>query len=215
MAAWAKSVAPAGADRVIVATLAHALVTRGWRHRDHVTLTAREAYDRREGDCVSFALTLVALARARGVPARLAVREPATWVTASDLEVAAGHMVVGLDHGSTLLVFDSLGEDGEEAGTFRPLSDAQALGIFHANRGAGLLLADSLEDSVRELEKAVAAAPDLPSAWVNLGVALRRAGREREAEGAYRQALRLAPRSASAWRNLALLLETRTEGALP
>jgi cytochrome c-type biogenesis protein CcmH/NrfG len=66
--------------------------------------------------------------------------------------------------------------------------------------------AGRLDASLAALREAVARNPDLPLAWVNLGVTLEQSGRAGEAESAYREAIRIQPDFSRARRHLAALL---------
>jgi len=81
----------------------------------------------------------------------------------------------------------------------------------------GLRLLQHRDEEARGLLlRAVAADPDLPAAWINLGVAQRLTGDTRAAEQAYVAALDLDPASGRAWLNLGTLLAAvgRTEEAV-
>ena len=206
---WARSVVPAGSSRARLAALNLRLVQRGWEAEDDLTISAEEAFDRGQGNCVSFALLLAGLARSQGIPAIFVVRGSIGSDLFDDLEIARAHLAVGLESRGRLLVFDASGAHQSEHAEYREISDEQTLGIFHSNQGAALLMAGQADLAAAALRRATATAPDLAFAWANLGVALRRLDAMSEAEAAYRRAILLAPDSASAWRNLALLLEER------
>jgi tetratricopeptide (TPR) repeat protein len=209
MRSWAASVVDGrGPSRRRLADLAGALRERGWQHRDDLTLPAAEAFARGEGDCVSFAFVLAALARSRGLSVVFVIRGPGAGERHDGLVVGRGHLAVGLAVRRGLEVYDLAGEPTEGA-SFLPITDRQAIGVYHSNRGSALLLVGRPPEAVVELSEATAVAPDLADAWTNLGVALLRSGRPAEAERAYRRAVQLAPESAGAWRNLALLLERK------
>lgn len=192
-------------------SLHRALLARGWRHRDDLTLTAVEAFTRREGDCVSFALLLVALARSVEVEAVFSIGRAVTSTRHGGMEIARGHLGVSPGGGSSgrpSLLFDAAGLGRAPPG-FRPIPDRQAVAIFHSNRGAEHLLAGDWRAAERALEAATEADAELPEAWSNLGVARSRLDDWDGAEQAYWRAITLAPDSAAGWRNLALLLQRR------
>lgn len=213
----ARGVAPARQ----VEDLREALVARGWRQRDDLTLTAAEAWSRREGDCVSFALLLVALTRSAGLETGFWLAgppvspRPAPPAPDRELDVARGHLAAayaGDVAGSPERLYDAAGSTGPAG--FHPISDSEAIAVYHSNRGAQRLLAGDWRGAERALEAATAIAGDLAEAWSNLGVARSRLGDPNGAEVAYRRAISLAPESTAGWRNLAILLERRL-GACP
>ncbi len=73
--------------------------------------------------------------------------------------------------------------------------------------GRGALDAHDLTAAVAAMRAATEAAPERAVAWVDLGVALARAGRLGEAIEATRQALRRDPQRPVAWRNLVRFLQ--------
>ena len=209
MEAWAATaVGERGPARRRLAALDGALAERGWSHRDDLTLPAAEAFARAEGDCVSFAFVLAALARSRGVPVVLVLSQPETADRQRDLSVGRGHLAVGVEARRGFHVFDA-GGARPDAAAFRAITDRQAVALYHSNRGSALLLAARPAEAVGELRQATRIAPEFAVAWSNLGVALLRSGDAAAAEQAYRRAVALAPESAGAWRNLAQLLERR------
>ncbi|MBZ0112883.1 MAG: tetratricopeptide repeat protein [Thermoanaerobaculia bacterium] len=213
--AWARSIAPSGSRRQVVASLAAALLRRGWREEDDLTLDANAAFEQRAGNCVSFALLLADLARSRGVPAVFVIRGPdlargpEIGDRRGDLQVDRSHLAVGLEGPDELVVFDLAGSH-RATSDYRRVSDEEALGIFYSNRGAALLLEGRESEAIVVLREATQRAPALVSSWLNLGVALLRSQEVEGAEAAYRRAVALEPESVAAWRNLALLLERRT-----
>lgn len=216
MLRWAAEQVPGDAAPAARAgALREALIARGWRQRDDLTLTAAEAWTRREGDCVSFALLVVALTRSAGLETSFWIAEPQESAPEGGLEVARGHLAVHLAGrtGEPGRLFDAAGVHTDLTG-FHPITDRHAVAVFHSNRGAQRLLAGDWRGAERALEAATAIAADLAEAWSNLGVARTRLGDQAGAEAAYRRAIRLAPESAAGWRNLAILLERRL-GACP
>lgn len=211
MRRWAAAHAPDDdAPPARIAALRETLIARGWRQRDDLTLSAAEAWTRREGDCVSFALLLVALSRSVGLEISFWLAEPLVSAREGDLDVARGHLVAHFAGapGAAPRLFDAAGVHADLT-AFRPITDRHAIAVFHSNRGAQRLLAGDWRGAERALEAATAIAADLAEAWSNLGVARSRLGDQAGAEAAYRRAIRLAPESAAGWRNLAILLERR------
>lgn len=86
-----------------------------------------------------------------------------------------------------------------EAAAKLAVLDAEILNSLGVAYGQG----GRSDDSVRILTKAVQSDPDLPLAWVNLGVSLEHKGDLRGARAAYRNAIRVQPDLASAREHLA------------
>jgi len=96
--------------------------------------------------------------------------------------------------------------------TFRVLDDLRALAHFYNNRGYERIhVARAAGRPVpwpavqADFELATKVRPGLALAWNNLGIALARQGRSREAALRYRAALSLDPELAAAWNNLGKL----------
>ncbi len=125
-------------------------------------------------------------------PAALAPSPQDPWVARFQAAVAA------LERGETAAAVERL----EALTAARP----QWAGPWF-NLGLARLALDRPEPALAALEAARVRRPQDPRIHVARGVALRRLGRLREAEAAYREALRLAPDWAPAHRNLAILLD--------
>lgn len=178
----------------------------GLREIDHATHTAREVFERREANCVGFALLFTALARALDLDVRFVRLDRVEgYDDRGGLRVGATHLAIAFGTERRPVVAD-FGGVQRLTGPWRPTTDAEAMAIFHANRGAEHLTEGRVDDAISALDKAIALAPQMQTNWVNLGVALSRSGRGRDAEAAYRRAIQLEPESLAAWRNLAILL---------
>jgi|CXWL01.1.fsa_nt_gi hypothetical protein len=173
------------------------------------TTSAAEVFASRRANCVGFALLAVALGRELGLPLSFALAGGVeSYAVRGDLRIGTGHLAASWGRAGRLQILDFAGVGKPRAGALDLVADRTAAAVFHANRGAERLLAGgdrAAPEAVAALEIAVAFDPGLEQAWVNLGVARRRAGDAAGAEIAYRHALALAPRSPAALRNLASL----------
>src|SRR5262249_21241840 len=125
-----------------------------------------------------------------------------------DLVVAAGHVSAGASgygDGRFLDVLDFTVAPIADYRELQRIPDRAAIALYYVNRGGDLLRAGRQAEALPWLDGAVAIAPDLARAWVDLGVARRRSGDPAGAEGAYRKALELDPDSTAAYQNLASL----------
>ncbi len=178
------------------------------------TGTAVEVFEQQRANCLAFTNLFVGMAREVGVPVYfLAVKDVASYRRAEDLVVVSDHVAVGYRRGLEITVYDFSEDQGEK--TFedlRKISDVTAIAMFHSNRGAEALQQGAVSEAVGWLETAVELDPELANAWVNLGVARRRAGDTDGAEQAYKQALERDPRTYSAYQNLASLLSYAGRG---
>lgn len=171
------------------------------------TATAEEVFQTRRANCLAFTSLFVGMAREIGVPAFfLDVDDIERFEKEGDLVVVSGHVSAGYGTGSEIKILDFSAAPQTSYRKVRRISDLTAIALFHSNRGGELLRTGKHEDALPWLQKAVTIDPELPGAWINYGVALRRGGDLVKAEEAYRKALEIDPQAVSAYQNLAALL---------
>lgn len=182
-------------------------VTYSWGY----TGTATEVFEKREANCLAFTNLFVAMARELGVPVYfLAVDNVENFRKEGDLVVVTDHVAVGFgDAGDSLKIYDFSDQPEVDRRFVRRISDLTAIALFYSNRGAEALRLGLNEAAIDWLNSAVLIDPQLTTAWVNYGVALRRAKRVGEAESAYKKALEIDSRTYSAYNNLASLLRSQ------
>ena len=173
------------------------------------TGTAAEVFQYRRANCLAFTNLFLGMAREIGIPVYfLAVENVETYRKEGNLVVISDHIAVGYGDGPSRKIYDFSENPQDDLRFVKKISDLQAIAMFHSNRGAEALQAGSVQDALAWSELAVAIDENLPSAWVNLGVARRRAAQVERAEMAYKKAIELDPRVYSAYHNLAALLRT-------
>lgn len=214
MKTWAKTSAPKGLKDL----------EKLWRLRDALldpkqmsleyswgyTGTAVEVFQQRRANCLAFTYLFVGMAREVGVPVYfLAVDNVESFRRQGDLVVVSDHVAVGYGERGQRTIFDFSEEPEEDTRFVRKISDLTAIAMFHSNKGAEALQLGRVDDAMKWLRTAVAVDPNLASAWVNFGVALRRNEQAADAELAYKRALERDPALDSAYQNLASLLRSR------
>ncbi|MDA8017022.1 MAG: tetratricopeptide repeat protein [Thermoanaerobaculia bacterium] len=214
---WARKSAPRGVRDI----------EKLYRLRDHLldkdqmsleyswgyTGTAVEAFRERRANCLAFTYLFVGMAREVGVRVHfLAVDKVESYRRRGDLVVVSDHIAVGFGDAGQRKIFDFSQGPEDDLRFVRKISDLAAIAMFHSNKGAEALQMGKQDEAVRWLRLAVGIDPGLASAWVNLGVALRRGGQLEDAEMAYKRALESDPSLHSAYQNLASLL--RSEGRI-
>jgi Flp pilus assembly protein TadD len=177
--------------------------------------TAGEAFHRGSANCLSFASLLIALAREAGLDARYQwVEVRPQWSLLGERVAVRLHVntVVSLRYGGRYMADLDPVPSGDIAGT-RPLSDRDALALYHNNLAMDALSREELEMAWAHAVQALQMSPRMPHLWVNLGAVYRLSGQYREAEASYLHALELDPGDRSAMNNLAVLfgLEGREE----
>lgn len=185
----------------------------GLRYEMGFTGTAQEVFESRVGNCLGFTQLFVAMGRAIDVPVYyLGVDRLTRYKREDDLIIVSDHVTAAFDMPGDRRVLEfSLGEEFDYR-TARRVPDQTALALYYSNRGAELVQARRFNEALEQLDIAVALAPDLAQAWVNLGVARRRTGDQKGAEAAYRLALDVDPDHLSAYHNLVGLYRLQGRG---
>ncbi len=170
------------------------------------TLTAAEAFFRREGNCLSFTNLFVALARSLDLPVTTAlVRRSRASEREGDLIVVNNHVVATIDWNTRAEFFDFDRRRHEPPTQFRPLDDLWITALFLNNKGADELRAGHPDIAIRYFEDAVRLAPEFAAAWGNVGVARRRLGDIDGALQAYQRALAIEADNPTILNNLSSL----------
>lgn len=169
-----------------------------------VTLTAIEAFEQRRGNCLSFTVLFVSLARSLDIEAHLlSVNQVRSVEKDNDLVVLNRHVVAGFLDGGMLYIFDFQDDEETLLGQYEFIDNTTASGMFHSNIGARLLRDGNVPGAREHLEMSVLLAPQFPGAWINLGVSRMRMGNVQGALAAYERVLELDPGNASALTNIA------------
>lgn len=168
--------------------------------------SASDTLAARRGNCLSFTVLFVALAREIGIEAHVqAVSIPPAWSRLQNVVVANQHVVAwGRFAGRSWEV--DFGRFARAADTPRRLfSDRQIRAVLASNQGASLL---AIEDNgLPLLRAALRVDEELVQGWVNLGVGLARNNDPSAAEYAFRRALEHSPGDGSALSGLLRLYQ--------
>ena len=198
-------------------TLIRAMEARGMFSLDYaeVTRTASGTFHDRQGNCLSFTMLFVSLARAAGLQASYqSVQVPPSWSYDGKVVVAT-HVNTTLRTGGgeeTVVDFNIRPYKGQQRS--RRVNDSYALGLFYTNLGAEAMLRDEHAAALVYLREAAAVRPDIAGVWVNLGVLYARNGKYEHAEAAYLRALEENADEPSALTNLAVVYEALGEAKL-
>ena len=170
------------------------------------TLTAAEAYYRRQGNCLSFTNLFVALGRSIGIPVTTAlVLRVRGSEQEGDLIVVNTHVVATLASTGENVFYDFERSRRQQPTAMRTLGDLWITSLYLNNLGSDKLRAGHNAGALQYFEAAVKLAPDFAAAWGNLGVARRRAGNTQGAFDAYREALAIDSDNPTILANLAAL----------
>jgi Tfp pilus assembly protein PilF len=168
------------------------------------TRTAQQTFHEGFGNCLSFTMLFVALAREAGLRAEYQlVATPPTWSSSFGGVVVNRHINarIALPHGNGYVVDFAFSATDDRYRT-HPVSDDYALALFYNNLGAEALLRREYDLSYRYLKAAIAIDSEAADFWTNLGVLFSRLGRLEQADAAYLRALEVNPQDQSALANL-------------
>ena len=171
-------------------------------YTDDFTRTASGTFHDRVGNCLSFTMLFVGLARAAGLDVRYQVVDvPPTWTDDLGL-IAVGNHVNALVLADHLLIVDFNDAFFREKYSTRIVSDDYAAALYYNNLGVEALGRRDNESSFGLLREAARIDPGMAATWVNLGVLYLRLGHLDYAEAAFLRALETDPREQSAFTNL-------------
>jgi Flp pilus assembly protein TadD len=180
-----------------------------------VTRTASGTFHDKQGNCLSFTILFVGLARAAGLTATYqTVEVPPSWTNDGQVVIASHvNTVVRTGRGEeTTVDFNVRTTQGEQYS--RRVNDSYALGLFYTNLGAEALLRGENAQSLAYLREAARVRSDIAGLWVNLGVLYARYGHFERAEAAYLYAIEIDDRERSAFANLVLAYDALGETEL-
>ena len=171
------------------------------------TGTAEEVFETREANCLGFTHLFVALARELGIDVEyMRVHDVQSVERQGAYVVVSGHISAGYNTGPDYQVLDFSDLPIDDYRHIEPMDDHSVVALHHVNRGAELMLEGRWHEAEPWLTLGVELDPELPEAWVNLGVYRRHEGKLEEAEAAYRRAIEIAPDFPTSYQNLAALL---------
>jgi tetratricopeptide (TPR) repeat protein len=173
------------------------------------SLTAQQVFDKRAGNCISFANLYITLARHYGLNAgfQLIEKHP-QWTLNGTIVSIDVHVnsIIKFTHGGGLIV-DIGSSDLQQVRVGSVIDDREALALFYNNLSAEAYNRGRYLDAYKLVAKAIANAPQLELLWSNLGAIYRSNNQWSDAEQAYKQALSINPDSFTATNNLAVLYQ--------
>ena len=200
-----------------VVGLIRALEERGMFSLDYseITRTASATFHEKQGNCLSFTMLFVGLARAAGLTATYqSVEVPPSWTNDGQVVIASHvNTLVRTGRGEETTVDFNIRTNQAEVHS-RRVNDNYALGLFYTNLGAEALLRGENAQSFVYLREAARVRSDVAGLWVNLGVLYARYGHFEHAEAAYLRAIEIDPSERSALANLVLVYDALGEAEL-
>ncbi len=178
----------------------------GITYEDMGTKTAVETFKSRSGNCLSFTVLFVAMARHLGLDAYfLEVGEVMSWDRRGDIVLRNHHMLVEIEIENGSMNVDFLPGGEKRYRKARRVGDRRVLAHYYNNVGAEILTTGDDELARAYFERALEVDPKFAHAWTNLGVAWRHLGDFERAEQSYLEALEIDGDESTAITNLASL----------
>ena len=173
------------------------------RYEQDRTRDARETFNDRSGNCLSFSQLFVALGRAAGLHVRFREdRHIETWSRLGDVLFLNRHVTVWGVQGGDEYDIDFGRMNGNAPKLRQLISDDRARAEYFNNLGAERFATGESAQSIPYFNRALTIDPTLEFAWTNLASALRTLGHLKEAEQALHIATQLEPNSESAMSGL-------------
>ncbi len=168
------------------------------------TRDARQTFEAKEGNCLSFVNLFVGLGRRyRLNPFYVEVEDYQRWNYDQGTVVSHGHIVAGLRVDGKLQTFDFLPYKAKSYRDFNPIDDLKAAAHYFNNLGAEALLRGDLDGALELTGVAVRLAPDFDKAINNHGVVLLREGEVEKALADFQHGLDESPSSVALLTNTA------------
>ncbi|NQV68616.1 MAG: hypothetical protein HQ498_01185, partial [Pseudohongiella sp.] len=174
------------------------------KYVDSKTHTAMEAFNAREGNCLSVINLYVAMARYAGVDAEFqTVEVQPSWDMRGDLLVLSQHInATGRFTMRRRYVVDFTPEIALQQLTAEVVSDQEARSLYFNNLGVESMIAGKPEQALPYFKNSLFLNADLSIGWNNIGAAYNRLGNSKFAEYAYRMAFNHDESNATAINNL-------------
>jgi tetratricopeptide (TPR) repeat protein len=179
------------------------------QYSDTATRTARATFHGKQGNCLSFTMLFVALAREAGLHAAYQlVAVPPTWSADTGVLISHTHVNARVDmSGGKDYIVDFNQPATADAYPARRISDRHALALFYSNLGAEAFIDKDFGAAFSEFRKSIIVHSASSGTWANLGLLYTRLGDYAYAEGAYLQGLAVDPSDHSALANLTVLYQ--------
>ncbi len=212
MSAFVQRYVPSGAsDEHKLRMLSQAIIqpgVLGFSYEQNLTLTAQQAFHKRQGNCLAFANMFVALARAADLKAFYQeAKVSPDWNQESDVYIMARHVNVLVKTRSGDYVVDIANPYARSRYSVKVISDAYAKAQYFNNLGVDALLEGKMSKAHGYFVQAVRIEPKSGYMWSNLGVIYSRNGQLDEAKWAYNTALNVDSRTFVAMNNLSKIYQ--------
>ncbi|OQB93044.1 MAG: Tetratricopeptide repeat protein [Verrucomicrobia bacterium ADurb.Bin122] len=177
-----------------------------FRYEPNGLYDVRETFRRRAGNCVSYSMLIVAVAREFRIPAEFnEVDVRPRWNRAGKLVLRTGHINVRVPEpgGDFEIDLKMMANFRASGGMARAVNDARAFSSMYTSAGVFRLVVGDPAGALRLLERAVRTDPRNATAWCNLGNAQWVVGRLGDARRSFERAVAVDPASLAGLNGLA------------
>lgn len=187
----------------------------GMTYAPDTTYTVEQAWRKREANCLSFTLLVLALAREAGLEAEAQYfDEVLTWRQQDANIVQGNHVNAGVRIRQQRYTVDVASDDIIVRDMPERIGDDRLIALYYSNRAMELTLDGEHVAAVPYMAQALAFDPGSATVWNNAGVLRLRIGDEAGADAAYAHALSLDPEHSGALFNLIQSHERRGDAAM-
>jgi tetratricopeptide (TPR) repeat protein len=179
--------------------------------------SAIQTFEQRNGNCLSFTLLFIAMARYLNLDARFCeVKISPVFSKNGDFIVLNQHLRPVVFISGEIFAVDIFPQIVPMSLDGQVVPDERGLAHFYSNKGVDELAAGNYELADAYFNRALATDPTLAGALINLGTSQFRQGKLDEAERYFRKALDLNPKNQAAMSNLANICDAsgRTQEAI-
>ena len=181
----------------------------------NLTHTAAEAFEKRQGNCLSFSILFAALAREADLDAIFQMVDiPPSFRADGEMILLNNHINVrvkgvrnDINFARDYVVDFNTAEYNGNYDT-RKVDDNYAIALYYSNKAVESMQMEDWRTAFRYLKKGIETDAGIAGLWVNLGVLYSRLGHPDVAVKAYAQALSVHPSNKSALTNMASALHS-------
>ena len=184
-------------------------------YADDKTLTAQQAFDQAQGNCIGFSHLFIALARHYGLKAKYQFIETDPTLVLRNRKISLSihtNVAVSLPQGNTFIA-DNVPNPSQLIKRGKSISDKQASALHYNNLAVDVLHDNDYQKSYSYLAKALSYDANLSLLWSNIGAVFRKNNQLQAAEISYKNALALDGNAYAALNNLAVLYHQRGDTA--
>lgn len=147
------------------------------------SLTARQAFRERRGDCIAYTNLFLALARQIGIPAYFVhVNQVKNYYERAGWLFTSSHVAVGAGSGPNAVIIDFSHEISDWwLSVYETIDDGAALSLFYNNVAVQQMVDGRRAEAEKLFRFLLAREPSVPELYNNLGVLLNRDSRPTEA----------------------------------